>query len=174
MTEFYPEGAKQAAEYVVGGEVVGTRHFYASGAVEAEQILRSGRQHGPMVEWYENGQAAWATTYVDGLEHGTARQWAADGTLVGEYRLEHGTGLDLWWTEDGAGRWTLSESRYVKGGTRHGFEWLVNEDQVSVAGEGHYWEGQPHGILREWNAAGRLRRGFPQYWVQGVKVTKDE
>jgi len=109
---------------------------------------------------------------VNGLEHGTARQWAADGTLVGEYHMDHGTGLDLWWTEDSEGYWRLSEARYVQRGARHGFEWWVNEDQVTLSSEGHYWGGQPHGILREWNAAGRLRRGFPQYWVQGVKVTK--
>jgi antitoxin component YwqK of YwqJK toxin-antitoxin module len=172
VTEFYPEGGKKAAEYTLGGEVVGTRHFYALGAVEAERILRDGQPHGPMVEWHENGQAAWVATYVNGLEHGTAWQWAADGTLVGEYHLDHGTGLDLWWTEGSEGRWALSEARYVQRGARHGFEWLLNDDQASVFSEGHYWAGQPHGILREWNAAGRLRRGFPQYWVNGLRVMK--
>lgn len=36
----------------------------------------------------------------------------------------------------------------------------------------HWQEGKYHGIERQWNSAKKLRRGFPQYWIKGDRVTK--
>jgi hypothetical protein len=57
-------------------------------------------------------------------------------------------------------------------GDRHGFEWWINADQRSADRESHYAKGQEHGIQRDWNSAGRLRREFPKYFVNGEQVTK--
>jgi len=150
ITDRYASGAKQHADYLAQGERIGWREFYEGGSRMIESPLRNGRQHGQMLEWYESGQLSSATTYVDGREHGTARQWADDGTLVGSYEMDHGTGLDLWWTaRTGNQIWRLSEARYLLAGDRHGFEWWINDDQQSVSREGHFAHGREHGIQRD-------------------------
>jgi len=55
---------------------------------------------------------------------------------------------------------------------RYGYTWWINEDQTSVSVERHYVQGDPHGIEREWNEHGRLRRGFPRYFVKGNRIDK--
>ena len=57
-------------------------------------------------------------------------------------------------------------------GDRHGFEWWINADQESVSQESYFTHGQVHGIQRDWNSAGRLRRGCPKYFINGEQVTK--
>jgi antitoxin component YwqK of YwqJK toxin-antitoxin module len=173
VTERYDGGVKKKAEYYLNGEEVGRRWFFEAGDLEMEISVRDGRQHGPFRTWYESGQLSSETIYVNGLEHGTARQWAEDGTLIGTYEMDHGTGLDLWWTGlSDEGGWHLSEARYMLAGDRHGFEWWIDADQMSVNREGHFAKGQEHGVQRDWNSAGRLRRGFPKYFVNGGQVTK--
>jgi hypothetical protein len=83
-----------------------------------------------------------------------------------------GTGIDLWRQQRDDGSIYLSEARYLKDGVLHGYEWWMNEDQRTVHGEMHYNGRGFHGIWREWNNQGRLRRGFPQYYVNHQKVTK--
>ena len=118
------------------------------------------------------GQLSSATNYIDGLEHGTAQQWAEDGTLVGSYTLDHGTGLDLWWDELWGRHWRLSEARQLRNGERHGYEWWLGAEQSGVTRESHFAGGRAHGIQRDWNHAGRLRRGYPKYFINGQQVTK--
>lgn len=36
----------------------------------------------------------------------------------------------------------------------------------------HCQSGQPHGIERQWNARGRLRRGYPRYYLRGEQVNE--
>ena len=72
---------------------------------------------------------------------------------------------------DSKGSYRLSEVRYLLKGERHGFEWWLNEDGT-VFEESHHVHGQAHGIERQWNDRKRLRKGFPRYWVKGVRVDK--
>lgn len=171
VIECYPQGQKKQAEYLLEGEVVGIRWFHETGEPSGEIALRGGVRHGMTYRWDLPGLLLSATPYVDGLEHGTAKQWADDGTFIGGYTMDHGTGLDLWWAECGAPL-HLAEARFLKDGERHGFEWWINADQTSVHQEQHLWEGQLHGIERQWNSSGRLRRGFPRYYVHDRRVTK--
>jgi hypothetical protein len=60
----------------------------------------------------------------------------------------------------------------MREGQPHGYEWWLREDQRSVWAERHWWEGQVHGIEREWNAQGRLKRGYPRYYFSGERVSK--
>jgi hypothetical protein len=64
------------------------------------------------------------------------------------------------------------EARAVNAGRFHGFEWWLEQDQKSVHQEAHFWQDLQHGIRREWNSDGKLRRGFPQYWVNNERVAK--
>ena len=57
-------------------------------------------------------------------------------------------------------------------GHRHGFEWWLNEDQRSVYQERHWSLDDAHGIVREWNEKGRLRPGFPKFYVRGRRVSR--
>lgn len=164
---------KFKAEYILKRKVVGVRQFDENGLVEFECPLRNGVTHGTLYDFCD-GVVTFAEHYSNGLAHGTARQWSTDGELIGTYTMEHGTGLDLWRLE---GKWEdggvyLHEVRYLKDGNWHGFEWWLNEDQKSVHSENHFWENLQHGIERSWNSEGRLRRGFPRYWVRNVRVTK--
>ena len=45
-------------------------------------------------------------------------------------------------------------------------------DQRSAERESHFAEGLEHGIQRDWDSTGRLRRGFPKYFINGEQVTK--
>jgi antitoxin component YwqK of YwqJK toxin-antitoxin module len=172
VIERHADGSKKSAEYLLHGDLVGRRLFSEAGALELEIAMRNGVSHGPMSEWDGSGHLEFTTAYVDGKEHGTARQWANDGTLLGTYEMNHGTGLDLWWDEREDGSQYLSEARYLLAGDRDGYEWWLDEDQQSVWQERHFHHGQEHGIFRRWNAEGRLSRGYPQYFINGRKVNK--
>jgi hypothetical protein len=102
------------------------------------------------------------------------KQWSAyNGRLIGSYKMNHGTGVDLWRAETYSGRSVyLSEARYIREGKWHGFEWWLNEDQKTIHKENHFADNLQHGILREWNSEGRLKRGYPRYWVKDKTVSK--
>lgn len=172
VTERFPSGRKRKAEYRVGGKVVGIRYFFQSGEPEHECGLKEGKKHGVEYWWLGGNLPRSAEPFVDGLPHGLAKQWDQDGRLLGTYRMVRGTGIDLWRQRREDGSICLSEVLHLNGGHRHGFEWWLNEDQRTVYIERHWRESMWHGIYREWNEAGRLRRGFPQYFVSGAQVTK--
>ncbi|MGD0732481.1 MAG: hypothetical protein ABR956_14565 [Terracidiphilus sp.] len=166
---------KYKTEYILNGKVVGIRQFDENGLLEFEWPLKNGRTHGTFYQ-VTDGVVTFAEHYSKGLAHGTAKQWSPDGELIGTYTMKHGTGLDLWRAKNrwGHGKVYLHEARYLKEGKWHGFEWWLNEDQKSVHSEHHFWENLQHGIQRSWNNEGRLRRGYPRYWVQNVQVTKGQ
>jgi hypothetical protein len=171
VTDSYPDGTKQRAEYWLNGALAGMRGFDPNGERESECPFRAGVKHGMEYRWDAPGKLLSAEPYENGLPHGTAHQWADDGRLMGRYTLDHGTGIDLWWQErDGPDY--LAEVHTMRDGRWHGFEWWLNEDQQSAHIERHWSHGYRHGIERDWNIRGRLSRGYPRYWVHGERVTK--
>ncbi|MDF2763546.1 MAG: hypothetical protein K0S81_540 [Rhodospirillales bacterium] len=171
----HPSGAKERADYLLAGAVVGYRLYDERGVLIFDCGLRHGKPHGIAWRLDEPGQVLSATPYKHGLEHGLARQWSSDGRRrIGSYRMRNGTGIDLWWQETFTDppRAYLAEVRFVAAGQLHGFEWWVNEDQISVYEERHWRHGQLHGIEREWTGNGALRRGFPRFFVAGERVTR--
>ncbi len=147
------------------GKVVGRRWRNADGSLDMEVGLKEGRQHGYLLRWWENGTLLSAMPYQNGLEHGTARQWTPDGELSLTYKMQRGTGADLWGVP-------LAEERYFESGMLTGVERWWALDEQTVWRECYWKADQYHGIYREWNDHGRLRRGFPQYFVEGIKMTK--
>ncbi len=168
VIDTYADGQPRRAEYRRNGAVVGVRYFGETGGLAYECALHNGVPHGMSYRWDTSGLLIAAEPYLHGLPQGTAHQWADDGTLVGTYPMVHGTGIDLWWQACGY----LSEVWYKHAGKLHGFEWWLAADQASVTEERHWWQGQLHGIERQWNRNGRLRRGYPKYWVHGEQVRK--
>ncbi|MFO0876264.1 MAG: hypothetical protein U0840_02735 [Gemmataceae bacterium] len=173
--ERYDNGTRKLAEYVVDGQVVGTRFWDDDGYLSLERPCKNGLLHGVEYTWYFDGVLTSAAPYVDGVPHGVAKQWARCGRLVGSYKMVRGTGIDLFWNAlEGidANPHYLSEVHYMRDGDLHGYTWWLNDDQTSVRVERHYVQGYQHGIDREWNHRGRLRRGFPRYFLWGTRVNK--
>ncbi|NTU80110.1 MAG: hypothetical protein HGA45_12010 [Chloroflexales bacterium] len=164
----FESGMKRTAFYELDGAGVGLRCWSEDGSLAMEYGMRGGVRHGPFRTYWENGQASEEATYVDGKEHGLTRQYDAEGALIGSYTMDHGTRVDLWFDRVGV----LSEERHYLDGERHGYERWWCGDNATVWQEEHYRHGEAHGISRQWNDKGRLRRGFPRYFVDGEQVTR--
>jgi hypothetical protein len=173
-TAWAPSVVASTVEYFLKGRLVGVRRFDAEGHLESDCGWRDGLLHGTSYRIDIPGRLLSATPYSRGLEHGVARQWGDDGRLLGTYRMHHGTGIDLWWGETWRKprRRYLAEVHFMRRGRQHGFEWWIDEDQASVYEERHWQEDQPHGIERSWNHEGRLKRGYPKYFVAAHQVTR--
>ncbi|MBI2302088.1 MAG: hypothetical protein HYU66_24560 [Armatimonadetes bacterium] len=158
--------------YYLGGEEVGWRTFHETGEIGEEMPLRNGRPHGRNYQWYEPGCLTFVEPYEDGLPHGTAVQYNDQGQVIGTYTMDHGTGWDLWYQHDCDGMVRLTEAHCLLQGDTHGFEWWFHYGSADLWEERQWHHGQLHGIEREWNYEGRLRRGYPNYWVHDQEVTK--
>jgi antitoxin component YwqK of YwqJK toxin-antitoxin module len=161
------KGCKQVALYYKNGTLIGHRNWDEDGRLAIEYAIRNDVKHGPFAQYHPNGQVSWATRFVDEKEHGISRQYDEKGKLIGTYRMRHGTGVDLWYTAPGE----LSEERYLRDGKWNGFERWWNTDH-SVWEETHFRDNVEHGIKRVWTARGRLRHGYPKYFISGSIVTK--
>lgn len=168
VIDSWESGAKRSVYYLVNGERVGYRHWSETGQLGMEYSILDGSMHGPFRTWHDNGQLCEVAWYEHGKEHGTTVQYDHDGNLIGSYTMTHGTGVDLWFARPGV----ISEERHYQDGKLHGFERWWNEDNQTVYQESHFWHGVEHGIFRQWNQAGRLRRGYPRYYVEGKQVRK--
>ena len=181
-TENLPEdiaaiSSYKEAELVLNSEIVGTRIYNGNDILVKETQLKNGKKHGIEYYFYDSGQVELAEPYFEGKMHGTAYQYSEDGKLMGTYKMEHGTGYDIWrhycMEEDrNQDDIYVSEIHSMKDGLPHGYEWWLNEDQISVHVEAMSYKGKYHGISREWNFNGKLRRGFPKYYINDEKVNK--
>jgi hypothetical protein len=170
VEERHPAGVKKSASYFVGRERVGYREWGEDGGLEFEYAMRGGVKHGYEYRFYPDGQLLEKESYRHGSLHGVGRQWSEDGRLLVTWKLANGTGLDLWCdTLTG----TLAEEHYWPKEGEPGCTRLWNGDERTVCQEYFYAAGKGyHGIWREWNARGRLRRGFPRYYVSDRRVTE--
>lgn len=174
VIERYDSGAKRETHYFSGDEQVGARLFFEDGSLELESPRRRGLRNGTEFQWDDTGQLRSAMPYVDGLEHGSARQWGPGGDSLGGYEMRHGTGWDLWRGQRRDRSIYLAEARALVCGKRHGMEWLIDEDQQSVHKETRFAAGLEHGILHEWNADRKLRNGYPRYFLLDREVPREE
>jgi antitoxin component YwqK of YwqJK toxin-antitoxin module len=161
---------KKYASYFVGEDRVGCRQWDEDGPLVFESAMRNGVKHGHEYRFHDNGRVLEKETYRNGHLHGIGRQWAEDGTLLVTWKMVNSTGLDLWCdTQTG----TLAEERYWPREGEVGYERQWTGDERTVWQEYFYVLNRGyHGIWREWNARGKLRRGFPHYHVHDVKVTR--
>ena len=170
VVEHHPAGGKKTASYFAGGEKVGFREWDEEGQLVFEYAMGAGVKHGPEYRFHSNGRLLEKETYQDGNLHGVGRQWAEDGRLLVTWKLVDGTGLDLWCDTL---REMLAEEHYWPRKGELGYKRLWNGDERTVRQEYFYVLGKGyHGLWREWNARGRLRRGFPQFYVNDRKVTR--
>ena len=105
--------------------------YYENGQMEMLSFLKDGERHGLWAGWYKNGQKAFEANYKDGKLNGLTTQWYANGQkeLEGNYKdgklmsavvwkpngekcpvtnVNDGTGVVVWYNEDGTERWRLT------------------------------------------------------------------
>jgi antitoxin component YwqK of YwqJK toxin-antitoxin module len=170
IEERHPNGTKQSASYVIGGEKVGRREWDEDGRLLVEEPVRGDVWHGNVAHFYPGGHLEEVQPYRQGRMHGTGKQWSEDGRLLVTWKLSHGTGLDLW-CDSGTG--TLAEEHYWPEEGELGYQRQWNADEQTICEEYSYVLGKGyHGIWREWNERGRLQRGFPDFYVNDRKVTR--
>ncbi len=162
----------QTTECLLDGLVVGQRFYDSDGNIQKETPLKNGKKHGREYIWDETGALESEEPYVDGKRHGLAKQYNRKGEVIGTYRFVRGMGYDIWRYEREDGSIGISEIFTLQDGTLNGYEWWPREDQHSLWHERHWRGGLPHGIERRWNQAGRLKRGYPKYWIDGKAVNK--
>jgi hypothetical protein len=136
------------------------------GRVMHEQPLdRQGRAHGIEIERDDAGAVVWSATWVHGTMHGPLIQFDGHGTPLLITQFVRGRGTDLWMT---CGR--ISEVRELLDGVRHGVERWGDPERPTE--EGYFAHGRRHGVFREWTSSGRLRRGFPRFYLDDARVTR--
>lgn len=181
MRKLFPDNAtevlklktKDGALYmdvVWQGKIVGCRVREGDGTFLSEyQVDSRSRRHGIEREWIE-GRLVCEARWRCGREHGIIRQWDRNGKLLGTYRMRDGTGVDLSRDDDGF----LAEEYHMRKGLRHGIERWWNGDDKTVYLEAHWHNGCIHGIEREWDEKGKLKKGYPRFYIKGKHVSKSE
>ena len=175
VSEYKEEGAfiyYRITECTLDGQVVGRRAYTQDGKPVLETPLKSCQKYGREYTWDEDGGLLLVEPYVEGKIHGLAKQYSRSGKIIGTYTLVHGTGFDIWRQECGEGCVFISEIHSLRDGLPHGYEWWFTSEQGSIWHERHWYEGEYHGIERMWNSRGRLRRGYPKYWIAGQAISK--
>ncbi len=167
------EGRLERACLSLDGLSIGDacRHWYDDGEVELEYGIKDGQKHGNELWFHPNGELLSVEPYRKGKVHGLCKQWDEKGRLLVTYTLVNGVGLDLWCdTMTG----TLSEDTFFPAVGQLGHQRLWSGDEKTIWEESFWLVGDGwHGIQRRWNwKTGRLRRGYPQYYLHGEKVTK--
>ncbi|MCB1680528.1 MAG: hypothetical protein H6858_02585 [Rhodospirillales bacterium] len=161
-------------EYILDGELVGYRQFDHEGRLIIETPMKNMRKHGMEYTWYwyKPEQLSLCEPYENGRVHGTAKQWTIDGTLMGAYTLDEGTGYDIWRNQDEEGNVFIAEIHTLLNSKLHGFQWWLNPDQKTVLGERSWNNGFLHGIERHWQEDGKLAEGYPKFYIHDREVPK--
>ncbi len=74
---------------------------FRNGQVRERIPLIDGLRHGVVLAWHRNGITASEESYVNGRLHGVCRQWDEAGKLLGEFTMDHGTGVQREWHDNG-------------------------------------------------------------------------
>lgn len=74
--------------------------------------MQNGRVHGINCSWHPNGVLASEVPFDSGIQHGTAKFWDQEGHFLGEYSMDHGTGVFKRWYPNGV---LAHETTTVKG-----------------------------------------------------------
>ncbi|MEP6755880.1 MAG: hypothetical protein ABJA67_10290 [Chthonomonadales bacterium] len=164
---------KVVKNYYLGRTYIGQRVYNRDGHLQHEWSFKNGKKHGWQYNFHDNGGMYRALHFDNGIEHGTAQCWGLSGALLGTYTMDHGTGIDFWWNECN-GKPQLTEARFVVDNLMEGYEyWWYSWGKTGALRKEKWWShGRLHGIEREWNYRGGLRRGFPNYWICGEEVDK--
>ena len=180
---YHANGRKRESRYFQHGELVGYRSWAESGLVEHEYAWRDGLRDGYELVYHNTGDLMAAIPWSRGALNGAGKQWSRDGRLIVEWTVSEGTGVELICSqlvghEDGEymsvapGDPVLAIERHWMDGERNGFERWWAGDNRHITDEMYFRDDHPHGIWRSWTRKGTQRRSFPQYFINGKRVTK--
>jgi hypothetical protein len=168
----HPNGQKSMVEYRLTRRRTAVRMFDPEGELAGEWTTQDGQFHGMRYDFYWLKHPIFAQPWVKGVRHGVSYQWDDDGTLLGTFRMNRGTGIDLWRDRDPeTGLVTLAEVLPFKNNHFHGFQWWLS-DARHVYIERHWFEGAIHGIEREWEGDKQLKADYPKFYVKNKEVSK--
>jgi antitoxin component YwqK of YwqJK toxin-antitoxin module len=156
------------------GNLVGRRVYNRAGFMVAETPMKDGFKHGREITWKEDGTLLSIEPYVEGKVHGTAKQYGRNGKVIGKYTIVHGTGFDIWRQEEEDHTIFISEIHSLQEGIPNGYEWWFASARQDLWHERHWHIGKLHGIERMWNDKGRLRRGYPKFYIADQAVSKQK
>jgi hypothetical protein len=77
------------------------RLFHRNQIAAVEETYLGPKLHGRRRTWHRNGQLATKEFYRNGLLHGKVCQWDKNGKLLGSFQMEHGTGTQKSWHDNG-------------------------------------------------------------------------
>lgn len=154
------------------GNLVGRRVYNQEGITVVETPMKDGLKHGREITWDDDGRLLSIEPYVNGKIHGTAKQYGRSGNVIGTYKLNHGTGFDIWRQEDEENEVFISEIHGLEDGLPNGYEWWFASSKQDLTHERHWQMGKLHGIERVWNGKGRLRRGYPKFFIADQTFSK--
>ena len=156
----------------LNGPLVGQRVYNREGSMILETPIRDGLKQGWEFTWDDDGQLLLTEPYVKDKIHGTAKQYGREGNVIGTYTIIHGTGFDIWRQENEDQTIFVSEIHSLHDGVPHGYEWHFASSQGDLWCERYWSMGKTHGIERIWNGKGRLRRGYPKFYLLDQAVLK--
>jgi len=177
VRDFKQEGAlhhDRVTECFLNDIRVGQRIYNRQGTMILETPIRDGLKHGWEFTWDDDGKLLLIEPYVKGKIHGTAKQYGSEGNVIGTYTLVHGTGFDIWRQENEDQAVFISEIHSLQDGVPHGCEWQFVSPHRNLWYERNSYTGKIHGIERIWNSKGRLRRGYPRFYVLDQVVSKQK
>jgi antitoxin component YwqK of YwqJK toxin-antitoxin module len=156
----------------VAANHVGRRVYNQDGILIVETPMKAGLKHGREITWDDEANLLSIEPYRNGKIHGTAKQYGRNGKIIGIYKLQHGTGLDIWRQEDENNKVFVSEIHSLQDGVPNGYEWWFTSSRRDLMHERHWQRGKLHGIERVWNRKGKLRRGYPKFFIEDQVVSK--
>ena len=136
--------------------------------------MKDGLKHGLEITWSEDANLLLVEPYVKGKVHGIAKQYGRSGKVIGTYIMVHGTGFDVWRQQEGDNTIFVSEIHSLQDGLPNGYEWGFSSSKQDLWHERHWNMGKLHGIERIWNSKGRLRRGYPKFYITDQAVSKQK
>jgi len=125
----------------------------------------SGRAHGIETERDDAGRVIWCARWVHGLMHGPAIQFDAQGRPIVVTEFVRGRGVDIWVS---CGK--VTEVREMAEGVPHGLVRWGNPARPWE--EEHFFHGQRHGVFRQWEPDGSLRKGYPHFYLRDTRVSR--
>ena len=164
----------RVTDYLLNGMLVGQRVYNQAGVMVLETPIKAGLKDGWEFTWDDVGRLLLIEPYVKGKIHGTAKQFGKEGKVIGTYTLIYGTGFDIWRQEMEDKTIFVSEIHSLQDGVPHGYEWRLASPQGELWHERYWYKGKTHGFERIWNTKGRLRRGYPRFYVLDQSVAKQK
>lgn len=135
--------------------------------VQAEDVTPRGPSDGLARTWHPSGIRASEQRYKDGLLHGVCRQWDESGNLLGEFKMDHGTGVQREWHDNGQIKIEVSTVRGEFCGRNR--IWLRDGTLIS---ERFYLYGKQV-KLAEYEKAAGTDKSLPRYTDAPVKLPGD-